>query len=86
MKGLHQQSSLLSALTKQNVVPSDKAENISVDFIQQKKPFIRYLVEDKDIDAEAIANTLCRSFGCPLIDLANFDTSLVPEEIGRAHV
>jgi type IV pilus assembly protein PilB len=49
MKGLHQQSSLLSALTKQNVVPSDKAENISVDFIQQKKPFIRYLVEIKTL-------------------------------------
>ena len=81
MKGLHQQSSLLSALTKHNIVPSDKAETISADFIQQKKPFIRYLVEDKSINAEDIASTLCRSFGCPLIDLANFDTSLVPEGV-----
>ncbi|ASP46380.1 type IV-A pilus assembly ATPase PilB [Cognaticolwellia beringensis] len=81
MKGLHQQSSLLSALTKHNVVPSDIAEKISADFIQQNKPFIRFLVEDKSINADDIASTLCRSFGCPLIDLTNFDTSLVPEGV-----
>ena len=81
MKGLHQQSSLLSALTKHNIVPSDIAEKISADFIQQKKPFIRFLVEDKSINADDIASTLCRSFGCPLIDLTNFDTSLVPEGV-----
>ncbi|MBA6389672.1 type IV-A pilus assembly ATPase PilB [Colwellia sp. BRX10-3] len=81
MKGLHQQSSLLSALSKHNIVPGDLAEKISADFIQQNKPFIRYLVEDKSINADDIASTLCRSFGCPLIDLDNFDSSLVPEGV-----
>jgi type IV pilus assembly protein PilB len=81
MKGLHQQSSLLSALTKHNIVPSDIAEKISADFIQQKKPFIRFLVADKSINADDIASTLSRSFGCPLIDLANFDTLLIPDGI-----
>jgi type IV pilus assembly protein PilB len=81
MKGLHQQSSLLSALSKHNIVPSDLAEKISADFIQQNKPFIRYLVEDKSINADDIASTLCRSFGCPLIDLTTFDTSLVPDGV-----
>ena len=81
MKGLHQQSSLLSALTKQKVVAANIADKISEDFTKQKKPFIRFLVEDKKINAGDIANTLSRSFGYPLIDLNSFDTSLVPEGV-----
>ncbi|WP_206485028.1 type IV-A pilus assembly ATPase PilB [Thalassotalea sp. G2M2-11] len=81
MKGLHQQSSVLSALSKHNIVPTDMVDKISADFIQQKKPFVQYLVEDKKFDAHHIANILARSFGYPLIDLKQFDTSLVPEGI-----
>ena len=73
MKGLHKQSSLLSALTKHNIVARDIVDKISADFIQQKKPFIRFLVEDKSINPEKIATTLSHSFGYPLIDLANFE-------------
>ncbi|MFT6919989.1 MAG: type IV pilus assembly protein PilB [Cognaticolwellia sp.] len=81
MKGLHQQSSLLSALSKHNVVPTEKAGKISADFIRQNKPFLRYLVEDNEINAKDIASTLSRSFGYPLIDLDHFDTSIIPEGI-----
>ncbi|NQY63462.1 MAG: type IV-A pilus assembly ATPase PilB [Alteromonadaceae bacterium] len=78
MKGLHQQSSLLSALAKQNLISTEMVEKISSEFVLQKKPIIRYLVEVKSIDAEKIARVLSRSFGYPLIDLKYFDTSLVP--------
>ena len=81
MKGLHQQSSVLSALSKHDLVPSEMVDTISADFIQQKKPFVRYLVEDKHFNAGHIANILAKSFGYPLIDLQHFDTSLVPEGI-----
>ena len=81
MKGLHQQSSVLSALSKHDLVPTDMVDEISADFIQQKKPFVRYLVEDKHFNPHHIANILSRSFGYPLIDLKQFDTSLVPEGI-----
>ncbi len=81
MKGLHQQSSLLSALSKHQLVPIELVEKISADFIKQKKPFVRYLVEDKQYSAANIANILSRSFGYPLIDLSNFDNSLVPDGI-----
>ena len=81
MKGLHQQSSLLSALTKHNLVPTEMVAPISAAFIEQKKPFIRFLVEDKDFNANSIATVLSKSFGYPLIDLSEFDTSLVPEGI-----
>ena len=79
MKGLHQQSSVLSALSKHNLVSTEQLDEISADFIQQKKPFVRYLVEDKKFNAQNIASILSRSFGYPLIDLQFFDTSLVPD-------
>ncbi|GHF79602.1 type IV-A pilus assembly ATPase PilB [Thalassotalea marina] len=81
MKGLHQQSSVLSALSKHDLVPVELVDKISAEFIQQKKPFIRYLVEDKNYNAQNIANILSKSFGYPLIDLTQFDTSLVPDGI-----
>ena len=90
MKGLHQQSSLLSALTKHQVISLDLAEKVSAGFISQKKPFIRYLVEDHDLNPERIASVLSRCFGYPLIDLTNFDTSFFPtsarnEKLIRKH-
>ena len=81
MKGLHQQSSLLSALSKHDIIPSEMIDKISSDFIEQEKPFIRYLVQDKHFNAGKIASVLSKSFGFPLINLNQFDTSLVPEGV-----
>jgi len=81
MKGYHQQSSLLSALTKKHLVMPDQVDAINAGFIRQAKPFIRYLVEDKKFDGPAIANILSKSFGHPQIDLTCFDTTLVPDGV-----
>ncbi len=81
MKGSHQQNSVLSALSKQELLPLDMVEEIHADFSGIKKPFIRYLVENKHLNGEAIAKILSKSFGYPYIQLNNFDTSLVPEGI-----
>jgi len=81
MKGSHQQSSLLSALTKQHLVPPDKVDEINSGFVSQSKPFIRYLVEDKHYHGPTIAQILSKSFGYPHIDLSTFDTTLVPEGV-----
>lgn len=81
MKGIHQQSSLLTALTKSDLVPLKMVDEISAAFIEQEKPFIRFLVEDKHFNASQIAYTLSRSFGFPVIDLKQFDTTLVPEGV-----
>ncbi|WP_085298348.1 type IV-A pilus assembly ATPase PilB [Cognaticolwellia mytili] len=81
MKGLHQQSSVLSALSKHNLVSAELVEKIGANFIRQKKTFIQYLVEDNEIDPERIATILSRSFGYPLIDLANFDTATIPDGV-----
>lgn len=81
MKGLHQQSSVLSALSKHDLISTSDIEKISADFVQQKKPFVRFLVEEKNYDAVSIASILSKSFGHALIDLKYFDTSLVSEGI-----
>lgn len=79
MKGQHQQSSVLNALAKHQLVSQQKIAEISADFARQNKAFVRFLVEDRKYDAVAIASILSQSFGYAYFDLQHFDTSLVPE-------
>lgn len=81
MKGHHQQSSVLSALSNEQLIPLSSINDIFDDYIGKNKPFIRFLVEDKHIDGKEIAKILSYKFGYPYIQLANFDTSLLPEGI-----
>jgi type IV pilus assembly protein PilB len=81
MKGHHRQLSVLSTLLKHDIVAENKVDIISADFLKQSKPFIRFLIEDKNLDAENIAKILSRSFGYPLIDLNAFDTAMIPDGI-----
>jgi len=81
MKGNHQQSSVLSALSKEQLIPLTSIDDICADYIGKDKPFIRFLVEDKQFDSKEIARVLSNNFGYPYIQLTNIDTSLVPEGI-----
>lgn len=81
MKGNHQQSSVLSALSKEHLVPVSSIDDICADYLGKNKPFIRYLIEDKNFDSKKIAEVLSHKFGYPSIQLENFDTSLVPEGV-----
>ena len=81
MKGNHQQSSVLSALSNEHLVPVSSVDDIFSDYTGKNKPFIRYLVEDKNIDGKKIADILSNKFGYPYIQLSNFDTTLVPEGV-----
>ena len=81
MKGHHQQSSVLSALSKEQLVSPTSIDDICADYIGKNKPFIRFLIEDKHIDGKEIAKILSNKFGYPYIELASFDTSLVPEGV-----
>ena len=81
MKGSHQQASLLSALSKQNLISLESIDDITDDFIGKNIPFIRFLIENKSIDGNSIAKVLSKSFGHPQIQLSKFDTSLVPDGV-----
>ena len=81
MKGNHQQSSVLSALSNEHLVPLASIDDIVNNYTGKNKPFIRYLVDDKNFDGKKIASILSHKFGYPYIQLTNFDTSLVPEGV-----
>ena len=81
MKGHHQQSSVLSALSKEQLVSPTDIDDICADYIGNNKPFIRFLIEDKHIDGKDIAKILSNKFGYPYIQLTSFDTNLIPEGI-----
>ncbi|MCI2284999.1 type IV-A pilus assembly ATPase PilB [Colwellia sp. MSW7] len=81
MKGNHQQSSVLTALSNEHLVPFENVDELFNDFSGKNKPFIRYLVDDKKLDGKKIAAILSHRFGYPYIQLENFDTTLVPEGV-----
>jgi type IV pilus assembly protein PilB len=81
MKGHHGQSSVLATLLKHNIVAENMVESISADFLKQTKPFVRFLIEDKNLNADSIATILSRNFGFPLIDLNAFDSTMIPDGI-----
>ena len=81
MKGSHQQSSVLSALSKNNIINLEASDEFIDEFSDKNKPFIRFLIEDKKVNALDIAKTLSKSFGYPQIQLKHFDTTLVPEGV-----
>ena len=80
MKLNHQQSSVISALTKQNLIPLDSIDGISKDFSStNSNHFIKYLVEEKQVDGVELAKILSKNFGYPYFQLDKFDLTLVPE-------
>jgi type IV pilus assembly protein PilB len=81
MKRNHQQSSVLSALAKQHLIPAETVDEVSDGFADKNKPFIRYLIEEVKLDANSIAKVLSKSFGFPQIQLDHYDTSLIPEGV-----
>jgi len=81
MKGSHQQSSVLSALSRQGLIPLESIGDISADFVGKTIPFIRFLIDSKEMDGISIAKALSKSFGYPQIQLSTFDTSLIPDGI-----
>jgi len=81
MNGNHKQFSVLSALSKEQLVPVTSIRDICADFSGENKSFIRYLIEDKKLDGKKIARILSDKFGYPCIQLAHFDTHLIPDGI-----
>jgi type IV pilus assembly protein PilB len=81
MKCSHQQSSVLSALSKQSLIPLESIDDITANFVGKNIPFIRFLIENQNLDGKSIAKVLSKSFGYPQIQLNNFDTTLVPDGI-----
>ncbi|WP_443080257.1 type IV-A pilus assembly ATPase PilB [Thalassotalea sp. ND16A] len=79
MKGIHRQSSLLSALVRNEIVASDQAGSIFSESQRQKTSIISYLVNKENTSPNVIAQTLSKSFGFAYVDLNQIDLNILPE-------
>ncbi|WOH35811.1 type IV-A pilus assembly ATPase PilB [Thalassotalea fonticola] len=79
MKGIHRQSSLLSALVRNEIIAKEKAADIFSISQKKKQSIISYLITENKLSPLILAKVLSKSFGYPLIDLKRIDLSLLPE-------
>ncbi|MFD2164958.1 type IV-A pilus assembly ATPase PilB [Thalassotalea euphylliae] len=81
MKGIHQQTSILSALAKNSLISQDVIASIPEEFSKQDKSFISFLISDKHLSAGSIAAVLSKSFGFPLFDVSQIDLDTLPDSV-----
>ena len=79
MKGLHRQSSLLSALVRNEVIAKEKAADIFKLSQKKKQSVINYLIKDEKVCPVKLAKILSKSFGYPFVDLKKIDLNALPD-------
>ena len=79
MKGLHRQSSLLSALVRNELLNKDKAADVFADCQKQKTSIVSYLVNKTKVCPVKMAKVLSKSFGYSLVDIKSIDLQILPE-------
>ncbi|WP_415918826.1 type IV-A pilus assembly ATPase PilB [Thalassotalea crassostreae] len=79
MKGIHRQSSLLSAVVRSELIAKDKAADI-FSFCQKKQTsIVSHLIEKEKISSKEITKVLSKSFGYPIIELKSLDLTALPD-------
>ncbi|MEW6997699.1 type IV-A pilus assembly ATPase PilB [Colwelliaceae bacterium BS250] len=81
MKGIHRQSSLLSALVRNEIIAKEKAADVFKISQQKKQSVVNYLVNEDKICPLALANVLSKSFGFPLLDIKQIDLAILPDKL-----
>ncbi|WNC68050.1 type IV-A pilus assembly ATPase PilB [Thalassotalea nanhaiensis] len=79
MKGIHRQSSLLSALVRNEIIAKDKAAAIFEISQKKKQSIINYLVNEDKVSPSMLAKVLSKSFGYSFLDLKQIDLSSLPD-------
>lgn len=69
MKGLQRQSSLLSALVRNDIIKKEQVADVFAGSQKNKLSIVDYLVQFSDVNSLTLANMLARTFGYPLFDL-----------------
>ncbi len=83
-------SGLAKRLVADGLLAQELAAEIQDKALKKRTPFVTYLVENKLLDASAIAYSACQEFGAPLFDISAMDleaapVSLVDEKLIRQH-
>src|SRR5438034_6953570 len=74
-------SGLAHALLQAGRLSTAQAETLNKKSISEKSPFIDALLQSGGIDTRTLAAFCSETFGYPMMDLAAFNTSLLPEKI-----
>ncbi|NOQ17521.1 MAG: type IV-A pilus assembly ATPase PilB [Methyloprofundus sp.] len=74
-------SGLLKCIIQEGLLTEADAQTYSIDAKNKKVPLISYLVNNKYVEAKAIAMHASNEFGVPVFDLSAFDKSVLPTGI-----
>ncbi|BCG64642.1 MAG: type IV pilus assembly protein PilB [Methyloprofundus sp.] len=74
-------SGLLRCIIQEGLLTESDAQTYSTDAKNKKVPLISYLVNNKYVEAKAIAMHASNEFGVPVFDLSAFDKSALPTGI-----
>lgn len=72
---------LLNLVVRHQLLSDHAAQQAAAAADAEKRPFLSHLVDNKLIDATAVAQICSREFGIPLFDLDLFDHSQLPGEL-----
>ncbi|PKF58523.1 type IV-A pilus assembly ATPase PilB [Alteromonadales bacterium alter-6D02] len=72
---------LLNLFVEHQLLTAEVAKKAAEQCDRDKKPFLSYLVEEKLIDATAVANLCSIEFSIPLLDINNFDVAQLPSDL-----
>ena len=71
-------SGVLKCIVKEGLLTEAEAEAHNIEAQKSKMPLIRYLVNNKHIDAKVVASHVSTEFGIPFFDLSAIDKSILP--------
>ena len=79
-------SGLLRVLVQQQIISEDKARSLIEKSAAESKPAVVFLLQEKIITAQQLAQLMAKLFSCPLFDLTYFnkdklDFSALTEEM-----
>ena len=74
-------SGLAGRLVVEGLIDSEQAHEAQRAAIEQKVPFVSYLVETVNVDGHRLARIASQEFGAPRFDLNAFDRANLPENL-----
>lgn len=78
-KAARQLGGLAGRLVTEGLISAEEAVASQAASKAEHLPFVKYVVEHKNVDSARLAEVASQEFGVPLLDISAFNTSLIPE-------
>ena len=79
-------SGLLRVLVQQQIISEDKARSLIEKSAAESKPAVVFLLQEKIITAQQLAQLMAKLFSCPLFDLTYFNKALASNSVLNAPI